>query len=211
LIQFSRSRRATPDAQVHRTITDIEILDTPAMNPCGFRSLSVTLLLLCAGVAIVAASGFHAPATVTRELRVAVLDARKSGTTRDLIRRTFATGIGRAIREVSGQIVQVNAVALNTNDASAAFSADRFDALLVLGGENPTAWRNAAAATFTGSLVTESGRRAVYLIVANSDRELQNMLRHAFPRLLADGHLLSATSERITLLPGGSQLAVVEP
>lgn len=162
------------------------------MKASNFRSAFVTVLMLCTGLAIMAASALTMEVKASRELRLAVVDTRKPAVAHQAMHRAFATGLGAAVGRQCGAAVDVRVKVVPATEAKASLTAGGCDAVLVLGDDRPWALRRLEAVTLAAMLDPDAGQQPVYLIVGDGDPALQELLAKAFSAVLADRRFLKA-------------------
>lgn len=147
--------------------------------------MSVTILLLGASVAIMAAAATtRVQVAANRTLTIAIVDGQRAAAARDQIYARLATTLRAALNQTAGPEVQVRSVVVSAREAKQKLDGGDFDAALVIGGDRPLALRRLNQVTLAGSLPGSAGAQSVYLIVADGDPVLTQQLRAAFSRLL---------------------------
>jgi hypothetical protein len=155
------------------------------MNCCGFRSMSVTLLLLGASVAIMGASATRFQLTAPRQLTVAIVDLRHTTPARNEFRAHVAAALQATIEETLGAEMSVRPVYVGGRDAKMKLNDGAYDAALVIGEDRPGALQRLDLVTLCGEMSSENGPLPVSLILGRNDPALAQRLRAAFGRLLA--------------------------
>lgn len=154
------------------------------MNVGGFRSMSVTLLLFAASVAIMAAaSAGRLSGSVNRELTIAIVDTERTTAARNEFRAEVAARLRSALNDTCGVVLR--AVYVGGRDAKLKLNGGRYDAALVIGQDRPFSLRRMQQLTLAGSMAASTGLQPVSLIIGNANPALSESLRQAFARLLA--------------------------
>lgn len=165
------------------------------MNARGFRSLSVTLLMLGASFAIVAASATtRVQVSANRDLVIAIVDAQRDNPERETLRNQIAHSLETLVTETCGADVHVRSTLVKARDAKLKLNGGNFDAALVIGSDRPLALRRLDLVTLAGNLPVSTGLQSVYFIMADGDPALNQRLREAFGRLVAEHRLPDAAS-----------------
>jgi len=167
------------------------------MKACNFRSTVVTVLMLCTGVAIMAASALTVEVKASRGLRLYVVDSRRPSAARDTMHRVFAASLGAAVSLRCGGPVEVRVKAVKPGEAKMNLGTGDCDAVLVLGDDRPVALRRLDAITLGAMLDPDAGVRPVYLIVGNGDPALRELLAAAFSSVLADRQFLKTMANAV--------------
>lgn len=171
--------------------------------------MSVTLLLLAASVAIVAASSAtRVNVSANQHVTIAVVDENRTTPERAQFRADLAAALETVVTDSCGDDVQVRSAVVEPQDAKLRLNGGDFDAALVIGNDRPRALRRLDLVTLAGTLVLENGPQPVYLIMADGDPLLTDSLKSAFAKLLArqdDGR----ESPLPNLRSGGTKYAAV--
>ncbi len=181
------------------------------MNARGFRSMTVTVLLLGASIAIMAASatGFQA---MRHDLTIAIVDMRRSTPTRESFQLQVAALVRNAVKATFHNDVHVELVIANTADAKAKLNGGEYDAALVLGSDRPFALRRLNLVTLAGTLPADAANEPVSLLVRAGDSNVAARLRETFSRLLSPHRAANQISSDTTALSAiGAKLATIEP
>jgi hypothetical protein len=154
------------------------------MNANGFRSITVTLLLLAASVAIVAvASAGRAAVTDIREITVAIVDPQKTTPERNEFRARIANALMATVHDSGGQAITVHPVFVGGRDARLKLVGGNYDAALIIGEDRPFSLRRLNFVTLAGSMHAPNGVQPVSLVIGNA--ALDGRLRAAFAHLLS--------------------------
>lgn len=180
------------------------------MNLRGFRSTTVTFLLLGASVAILAASATRIQVSAHRELTVAYVDSRQSTPEHQQFRDQILAGFESAIGATCGSDVHVHSIVVKPRDAKAKLNGGEYDAALYVGSDRPLALRRMELVTIAGSLPADRGAQPICLIIGKGDPSLAQQLRAAFSRLLTEPTPSVATP--IAVISGaGTNFAAAAP
>ena len=169
------------------------------MNARGFRSMSVTLLLLGASVAIMAASS-QLQVTAGRKLTIAIVDSQRTTPERAQYRVAVAALLKEVVADACGQEVGFRPMFVSGREAKQKLNGGNFDAALVIGDDRPLALRRLNLVTLAGMMPTTSGSQPVSFILGDGDSTLNQRLRAAFARLLADPHSPVATVPQMAIV-----------
>ncbi len=182
------------------------------MNARGFRSMSVTVLLLGASVAIMAASAAtRVQVNSNRDVTIAIVDSQANSTRNPIYARLAATL--RAALNEGGTDIHVRSVVVSAREAKQKLDGGILDAALVLGADRPLALRRLNLVTLAGSLADSAGLQSVYLIIADGDPLLNQRLKDAFVKLLARDRLYDTDQPRAPLpniRSAGAKLATLD-
>jgi hypothetical protein len=174
------------------------------MNLSGFRSITVTLLLLAASVAILAAaSAGHAQGAVNHQLVIAIVDPQKTTADRNEFRASMAERLSAVVRETCGTDYNVRPVYVGGRDARVKLDGGSYDAALVIGDDRPMALRRMAQVTLAGIMSAPRGPQPVCLILRPGNDALNAGLRAAFVRLL------SGQSSPYAAVPATAQVTAI--
>jgi hypothetical protein len=154
------------------------------MNARGFRSMSVTLLLLGASVAIMAASVTGLQVTARRELTIAIVDGKGIASDIATINASVAGALHSALNVACGGDMAIRSVVVSARDAKLKLNGGIYDAALIIGNDRPFSLRRLDLITLAGAMPGSSGMQPVYLVMGNGDPILTQRLREAFARLL---------------------------
>lgn len=154
------------------------------MNARGFRSMSVTVLLLGASIAIMAASatGFQA---MRRDLTIAIVDTHNSPS-REAFQLQIAALMRKAVKASFHEQTHLQLFIANTADAKAKLAHGDYDAALVLGADRPAALRHLNLVTLAGTLPRDLVNEPVSLLLKADDANTAALLRQTFSRLLTE-------------------------
>lgn len=153
------------------------------MNARGFRSMTVTVLLLGASIAIMAASatGFQA---MRHELTIAIVDTHGTPA-REPVQLQVAALVRKAVNASFQNDVHLQLFIANTADAKVKLAHGDYDAALVLGSDRPAALRRLNLVTLAGTLPEGLVNEPVSLLLKSDDAGVAAHLRDAFSRLLS--------------------------
>lgn len=184
------------------------------MNARGFRSMTVTLLLLGASVAIMAASATSRfQVTAHRMLTIAIVDSQRVTPARDQIYTRLAATLRAALNQTTGTEVHLRSVVVSAREAKQQLDGGNLDAALVIGVDRPLALRRLNFVTLAGALPGTAGAQSVYLIIADGDPLLNERLKTAFSHLLAKDRFYDRDVPQM-LLPNlrssGAKLATID-
>jgi len=155
------------------------------MNARGFRSMSVTLLLLGASVAIMAASANRFTIYASRELKIAIVDVCRTTPERNQFRAQVAATLKTVVAD-SGADVLVRPIYVGARDAKLKLTHGAYDAALVIGEDRPAPLQRMDLVTLAGVMQSRYGALPVSLILTGRDPEVAQCLRSAFGRLVTD-------------------------
>jgi hypothetical protein len=147
--------------------------------------MSVTLLLLCASVAIMGASATRLQLNASRHLKIAIVDLRHTTAARNEFRAHIAGQLQATLAETIGADFAVQPVCVGGRDAKLKLNEGEYDAALVIGEDRPGALQRLDLVTLCGEMSSEYGPLPVSLILGRNDPELAQRLRAAFGRLVA--------------------------
>ncbi len=155
------------------------------MNARGFRSMTVTMLLLAMSVVIMAAaSASRIQAMANRHLTIAIVDTQRTSVARNEFRAEIANLLKNVVAEICGSDVMVRPVFVGGRDAKLKLNGGDYDAALVIGEDRPLALRRMDLVTLAGAMPAPNGLQPVSLILGKNDAAINEQLRVAFSRLL---------------------------
>ena len=152
------------------------------MNARGFRSMSVTMLLLCASVVIMAASASRFTVNASRELKIAIVDVRRTTPERN----QFRANVAATLQTMFAEDVLVRPVYVGARDAKLKLNGGDYDAALVIGEDRPGPLQRLDLVTLAGVMQSQYGALPVSLILTDRDPIVAQRLRSAFDRLVTE-------------------------
>jgi len=170
--------------RVLKFFVNAPLKNAPPMNRCGFRSMSVTLLLLCASVAIMGASAAHFQTTSARPLTIAIVDVRRTTPARNEFRAHVAAAFQATVTETLGSDLAIRPVYVGGRDAKMKLNEGAYDAALIIGEDRPGSLQRLDMVTLCGEMSSEYGPLPVSLVLGHTDASLTDRLRTAFTRML---------------------------
>jgi hypothetical protein len=147
-------------------------------------------LTLC--LSLGAANDSQMRVAASRELRVAVVDARKRTEARDAMHQSFAATLGASLTQQCGGPVGVRATCVGTDNAAFNLNAGVYDAVFVVGTAVPTSLRKLDAILLSATPESGKRERMLSLVIANGDATLQRMLTTAFSEVIVDEKFLES-------------------